>query len=126
MTTFNSAISVIGCELPLQDKRRMASKEDCKLSCEVNFTYPIMGIDCVVPWQGSSWRNFRTNPKKSHEGGFIYMIVDNGYQLEVFRNSFQNVNLNIQTIGENSDPTKAMVDFTRTIFNYLEKKKSKA
>jgi hypothetical protein len=54
------------------------------------------------------------------------MIVDNGYQLEVFRNSFQNVNLNIQTIGENSDPTKAMVDFTRTIFNYLEKKKSKA
>jgi hypothetical protein len=65
------------------------------------------------------------NPKKSH-GGFIYKIVDNGYQLdEVFRNSFQNIDLNIQTIGENSNPIKAMVDFTRMIFNYLEKEKSK-
>jgi hypothetical protein len=67
------------------------------------------------------------NPKKSHEGGFSYRIVGNEYQLdEVFRNSFQNVDLNIQTIGENSDPIRAMVDFTITIFNYLEKKKSKA
>jgi hypothetical protein len=55
------------------------------------------------------------------------MIVDNGYQLdEVFRNTFQNVYLNIQTIGENLNPIKAMVEFTRTIFNYLEKKKSKS
>jgi len=45
MTTFYGATGVIGFELPLQNKRHMASKEDCRLSCEVNFTYPIMGID---------------------------------------------------------------------------------
>jgi len=45
MTTFYDATDVIGCELPLQEKRHMASKEDCRLSCEVNSTYPIMGID---------------------------------------------------------------------------------